>query len=265
MTLGAAGALLRAQAQSRAEVGWLSYGDINDPNLSAFINGLRRLGWREEANLTVVPQFAQTMGDLVAHADDLLSRDLRVLVTVGLAATRIAKARTTRLPIIFGSVVDVVGNGILNDPNRPEGNLTGVVYLDETIPKLMELAKELRPQTKVIAHFFEPIERGPPISRELADTYSEAAHRLGLEYRQVPIDAFEAFRRGLDKAVAEGCDAAIVDNAGFLQYYRVSIVRYTLGRGIAPIGRERLFATAGGLASFGEEGTDLYRRAAAHV
>jgi len=42
-------------------------------------------------------------------------------------------------------------------------------------------------------------------------------------------------------------------------------VRYTLSRGIAPIGRERLFATAGGLASFGEEGTDLYRRAAAHV
>src|SRR4051812_36510928 len=192
MALGAVGALLPAQAQSRAEVGWLSYGDTNDPNLSAFIHGLRRLGWREEANLTVVPRFAQTMADLIAHAHDLLTRDLRVLVTVGVAATRIAKERTSRVPIIFGSVVDVVGNG-------PEGNLTGVVYLDETIPKLMELAKELRPQTKVIAHFFEPIARGLPISRELADTYSEAAHRLGIAYRQFPIDAFENFHRHLER------------------------------------------------------------------
>jgi len=34
---------------------------------------------------------------------------------------------------------------------------------------------------------------------------------------------------------------------------------------MAAIGRERLFATAGGLASFGEDGPDLYRRVAAHV
>ena len=89
--LGASRTVLPAHAQGRVEVGCLLYGDQSDNNLSAFLSGLRRLGWREEANLTFVPRFAQSLADLAASADELLSRDLSVLVTVGLAATRIAK------------------------------------------------------------------------------------------------------------------------------------------------------------------------------
>ena len=101
IALGASRTLLPAHAQGRVEVGCLSYGDQSDNNLSAFLSGLRRLGWREEANLTFVPRFAQSLADLAANAHELLSRDLSVLVTVGLAATRIAKDNTTRLPIVW--------------------------------------------------------------------------------------------------------------------------------------------------------------------
>jgi hypothetical protein len=52
IALGASRTILPAQAQRRVEVGWLSYGDQHDPNLSAFLSDLRRLGWREETNLT---------------------------------------------------------------------------------------------------------------------------------------------------------------------------------------------------------------------
>ena len=54
IALGASRTLLPAHAQGRVEVGCLSYGDQSDNNLSAFLSGLRRLGWREEANLTLV-------------------------------------------------------------------------------------------------------------------------------------------------------------------------------------------------------------------
>jgi putative tryptophan/tyrosine transport system substrate-binding protein len=134
MGLGAFRTFLPAHAQGRVEVGWLSYGDQHDPNLSAFLSGLRRLGWREEANLTLVLRYAQSLADLAANAHDLLSRNLSVLVTVGLAATRIAKDATSSLPIVFGAVLDPVGNGIVANLNQPEGNLTGIVYLEETIP-----------------------------------------------------------------------------------------------------------------------------------
>jgi hypothetical protein len=94
-----------AHAQGRVEVGCLSYGEHSDNNLSVFLSGLRRLGWREETNLTFVPRLTQSLADLAASAHELLSRDLSVLVTVGLAATRIAKNNTTRLPIVFGAVL----------------------------------------------------------------------------------------------------------------------------------------------------------------
>src|SRR5829696_6303101 len=105
IALGASRTLLpaHAHAQGRVEVGCLSYGDQSDNNLSAFLSGLRRLGWREEANLTFVPRFTQSLADLAANAHELLSRDLSVLVTVGVAATRIAKDTTRRLPIVFGA------------------------------------------------------------------------------------------------------------------------------------------------------------------
>ena len=266
LTLAAGGpCLATATAQGRAEVGWLAYGDIGDPNWSAFVFAMRRLGWREETNLSLVPRFAQTAADLAASAHELLSRDLNVLVTVGVPATRLAQQSATRLPIVFGSVVDATGNGIIANPNRPEGNLTGVVFLNETVPKLIELARELRPESKAIAHLFEPAARGAPIRPELASLQSEAASRLGFAFREFPISSFDDVRSSLDVAAAEGFDTMIADNAGLLQYHRVSIVRYALDRRMAPIGRERLFATAGGLASFGEDGPDLYRRVAAHV
>jgi putative tryptophan/tyrosine transport system substrate-binding protein len=204
IALGASGTILPARAQRRVEVGWLSYGDQHDPNLSAFLSDLRRLGWREEANLTLVPRYTQTPADLASHAQELLSRDLRVLVTIGLPATRSAKDTKTSVPIVFGALLDPVANGIVANLTHPEGNLTGIVYLPETIPKLIEVAKELSPQTSAIGHLFEPAARGSEqaVGRELADA-SDAARRLGLKYRAFPTRAVEDIRRNSDTAGVE--------------------------------------------------------------
>jgi hypothetical protein len=83
IALGASRTILPAQAQRRVEVGWLSYGDQHDPNLSAFLSDLRRLGWREEANLTLVPRYTQTPADLFSHAQELLSRNQAPLLPSG--------------------------------------------------------------------------------------------------------------------------------------------------------------------------------------
>jgi putative tryptophan/tyrosine transport system substrate-binding protein len=178
--------------------------------------------------------------------------------------TRIAKDMTSSLPIVFGAVLDPVGNGIVANLTRPEGNLTGIEYLVATIPKLIELAKELSPQTKAIAHLFEPAARGSERSGELADA-SDTARRLGLTYRAFPISAVEDISRTLDTAVGEGFDTFIVDNVGLLQFHRWSIARQAIDRRMKAIGREREFAAIGGLASFGEESLTLYRRMASHV
>src|SRR4051812_24212532 len=99
---------------------------------------------------------------------------------------------------------------------------------------------------------------------ELADA-SDAAGRLELKYRAFPTSAVEDIRRNLDTAGVEGFDTLIVDNIGLLQFHRWPIARQALERRMKAIGREREFAAIGGLASFGEESVNLYRRMAAHV
>jgi putative tryptophan/tyrosine transport system substrate-binding protein len=254
-----------AQSQTRAQVGWLSYGDHSDPSLSVFIGALRGLGWREEANLNLIVRIAQELPDLQAAASDLLGRDLRVLVTVGGRAARLAKEGRPRFPVVFSSLSDIPGSGLVTDPNRPSGNMTGVALREETIPKLLELAKELRPEVRLVGHIFEPAARAAPVRPELAQAYAEAANRLGVGIRDLPVGRLDDLRPIFETAANKGIDAVIVDSAGLVQFHRYSIATYAREKHLPAIGRERMFASAGGLASFGEEPFALYRRTAAHV
>jgi putative ABC transport system substrate-binding protein len=56
------------------------------------------------------------------------------------------------IPIVFASVSDAVGVGLVASLARPGGNLTGVSLMNtELTPKRLELLSELVPQAGMIA------------------------------------------------------------------------------------------------------------------
>ena len=123
-----------ALAQQRPVVGYLSpgQGELEDPILKAFRDGLKQTGLVEGGNLTIEYRWAN--GDnarLPDLAADLVRRKVVVIVTSGLPATRAAKAATDTIPIVFGTGVDPVALGLVASLARPGGNLTGVSVLDD--------------------------------------------------------------------------------------------------------------------------------------
>ena len=105
---------------------------------------------------------------LPALAADLVSRKIDVIVAHGGTPSALAaKNATSTIPIVFTTVGDPVGIGLVASLARPGGNLTGFSNISTDLtPKLFELLSELVPQARVIALLLNPTIRRPSARRE---------------------------------------------------------------------------------------------------
>src|SRR3954465_9445924 len=173
----------RAQLPKMPVVGFINAASPQAyaPMLSAFIKGLGETSYIEDQNVKLEYRWAQGQIDkLPAFADDLVRRDVSVIVATGTPTALAAKAATTTIPIVFESGSDPVQLGLVASLNRPGGNVTGVAQLAvEVAPKRLELLHELVPTAKVIALLVDPTD--PAISKNTKGGAKAAARSLGLE------------------------------------------------------------------------------------
>ena len=126
------------------QVGVLMTGAETDPEertrLTAFLDGLRQLGWSDGHNLRIDIRWAVDV-DRNRRAEELVALTPNVIVAhkVGVAALQ----RVTRnVPIVFANVVDPVGAGFVASLARPGGNTTGFSAFEYSLAeKWLELLK----------------------------------------------------------------------------------------------------------------------------
>lgn len=79
-------------------------------------------------------------------AAELVALQPSVILTVGSATTEAVRQKTKTIPIVMTGAGDPVGTGFIASLARPGANLTGVSdQLPDTLGKLLQIAKELRP------------------------------------------------------------------------------------------------------------------------
>src|SRR6516225_7326263 len=170
--LGAATAWPRiAHAQqSPARIGFLPLGSpSNRYDLSyveAFRGGLTDSGLIEGRNITVDMVWVTNEPEYDYAVTELMRRGAKVLVPAGSSATAAAKRQTSTVPIIFISVGNPVGIGIVESLSHPGGNATGFTdVLADLSSKLVEIASEL-------------VTRGAPIGYLWHDKWPDGHNRL---------------------------------------------------------------------------------------
>jgi putative ABC transport system substrate-binding protein len=91
-------------------------------------------------------------------AADLVSRKVDLILTSGGTPPALAaKDASSTIPIVFTSVSDPIGIGLVASLARPGGNLTGFSNIAAGLtPKLLELLSEVVPQAGVIALLVNP-------------------------------------------------------------------------------------------------------------
>ena len=153
----------RAQQGDRVRrIGVLTVGDENGPlykpMVSAFIQALADLGWTDGRNVRMAFRWAgDDINRIRALAQELVSLQPDIIVTIGATATIALQRETRTIPIVFASLRDPVASGIVPRLNQPGGNITGFAAFEASLGgKWLELLSEIAPGLKRAAIMFNP-------------------------------------------------------------------------------------------------------------
>src|SRR5262245_52648101 len=87
--------------------------------------------------------------------EELIGRGVQLLVPCGSTASMAAHRRTLRIPILFISVGNPVGIGLVESLSHPEGNVTGFSdVLADLSGKYVELAHQLHPEPQLVYYLW---------------------------------------------------------------------------------------------------------------
>ena len=250
-------------AQRVPRIGWLTNSVVHTPNVEAFREGMRALGY-PELHLEIRAAAGRIEG-LSALAAELLASNVQVIVTDGGPAAAAAKQATTTIPIVIGAATSefIVRQGLVGSLARPGGNITGFTISTGTdlYGKRVALLREAVPRLGRVVVVWNP---GNDAGRSSLDAVERAASAINVQSRPLAAADMGQLERGLDGA-ARGADALLTVADAFLWSHRARIVALAARHRLPGMFPEREFAVAGGLMAYGTNVPENFRRAAGHV
>ena len=261
----------RAQQHERMRrigvlVGGLSADDPEwQARSNAFIQGLQERGWSDGRNMRV--EYRWGLGDpdrLRKYAAELVARGAEVILANGPPSVAAIQEVSRSVPIVFAAVTDPVGLGIVRSLARPGGNATGFTPAAEfsTSGKWVELLKELAPNVRRVAILREV--SNPSAMPQFAAIQTAAAS-VGFEVSPIALRTARNIEEDLAEFARFPNGGVIVTRIGEAIAHRDPIIESVAQHRLPAVYPLRLFATAGGLAAYGPDIADDFRRAASYV
>jgi len=266
LTGGLAAAPLAAQGQPGGKVARLGVllfsTPVTEPNLAAFIAGLRDLGYVEGRNVTIEYRYAEGRPERVRElALQLAALKPDVIVVLGGELVPFVKEATSTLPIVMLTSQDPVEAGVVASFARPGGNLTGVAFVSsETAGKRLQFLKEAAPGLTRVAVLWNPDHP----DGEYRDIEA-AARRLGVHVQSLEVRRPEDFDGAFRAAIHARSEALMVVSSRFMNLNRLRIVEFASGQRIPLATGWGPWARTGSFLSYGPDLDTLVRRAATHV
>jgi putative tryptophan/tyrosine transport system substrate-binding protein len=258
-----------AQQQTVPVIGLLHIvkADVDSSLVPSFRAGLAEIGFVEGRNLAIEYRWADNRSErLPALAKDLVARRVAAIGALGGAGTALAaKNATTTIPIVFAAPNNPVELGLVSSLNRPGGNVTGVSgFADELVGKRLAILHELVPRSAVFGALFNPA--GTDASDNLSPkAVSEAAATLGLQLHFVEVNDEAELEATFAKLAQLKVGALLASTSGPLSTWRYRIAALAARYRIATMYSRPDFVEAGGLACYGADFNDLYRKAGVYL
>jgi putative ABC transport system substrate-binding protein len=232
--------------------------------LAAFREGLRDLKWTEGTNVQIDVRWGN--GDAAqvrSFASELVELAPDVILGVNTAPVRALKQATRTLPIVFTGLSDPIGDGIVTNLSKPDGNFTGFSSFDPALAgKWLQLLKEISPTIVRTAVIYNPDTAPHSIFLPALDA---AAPLLGIALVRTTVrDAAEIENSIAAMASEPGGSVAVMPDI-FTATNRATIIAAVARRRLPAIYPIRYHVLDGGLISYGPDFIDLHRQAASYV
>ncbi len=251
----------RAQQMKVYRIGALVVGNADVDSLRTELReALRKSGYVEGQNLLFEFRSAEEELDRLPRlAAELVALKVDVIVAIYTPCALAAQRATREIPIVIVSG-NPIETGLVPSLSRPGGNITGVSLIAaELHGKCVELFRDMLPSLRRVAALGNAAD---PISKLFLEQVQLAGRTTGIEIAPAIMvrgpgeidEAFAAMKK-------ERADAVVVQGS----LASKNTAELALTRGLPAATVPRSFAEVGGLMSYGADGPDSFRRAAAFV
>jgi putative tryptophan/tyrosine transport system substrate-binding protein len=234
--------------------------------LKAFREGLADVGRREADKLRLVIRWGAADSNLIdAYAAELVELKPNILFASTTGAVKALQLQTNAIPIIFAMVTDPIGDKIVASFGNPGGNITGFATFDAAIAsKWLETIKQIAPTARRVGLLFNPktAPGGGAIFTKAAESISAS---VGLECLSLPVETSAQIATVLAAFASEPGGVVLVVPDAFTTTNRTAIIAAASHESLPALYPFRFFAEDGGLASYGVDAGDLFRRAGGYV
>jgi putative tryptophan/tyrosine transport system substrate-binding protein len=267
LSLGAA-ALAQSPQQAR-RVGVLLPFDENDleakNRLKQFRLGMRDLDWIEGRNVLIDFWFAganlESIGRSVAELIKAAPEVIVVYSTPGVAAVRQA---TSTIPIVFVTLSNPVGQGVVPSLAHPGGNITGFSFVEpEIVGKWINLLGDVKPGLSRAVLMFNP--DTAPFFDPYYRSFKAAPQQSAVEVDVAHVRTAGEIESAIAKLGNEQNSGLILGSDIFIVNMREPIIKLANERGVPTISPYRQFVVDGSLVAYGPDTGDVSRRASAYV
>src|SRR5262245_61725578 len=258
----------RAQSDQVRRIGVLVGLAEDDPQTKARLGGFRqeleRRGWSEGRNVRIDYRFAPSGPDRYQPlAKELIALQPDAILAHSTPIATALQREIREIPIVFVSVSDPIGSGLIANLARPGGNLTGVLFYEESITgKWLAMLKEIAPQLTRVALIANHKTTAYDYFLRLAKAIAPS---LAIELVPNPVETAADIERTI-------VDFARVPNGGLvlppdntITMHRDLVIALAARHRLPTIYSGSYLVEAGGLMSYGVDQVENFRLAGSYV
>ena len=237
---------------------------VGQARITAFRQGLQKLGWAEGKNVRIDIRWAGGNADLDRKfAAELVPLTPDVILATASPTVAALQGATRTVPIVFAHAVDPVGAGFVDSLARPGGNATGFVLFEYSISaKWLELLKEVAPSVTRVAVLRDP---AAAAGTGQFGAIQSVAPSFGVEFSPVNVRDPAEIERAVSAFARSANGGLIVTASPLITTHRDLVITLAARHKLPAIYYDHFFVTADGLISYGTDIVDQYRRAAGYV
>jgi putative ABC transport system substrate-binding protein len=233
------------------------------PRLAGFRQELDRFGWTESQNVRIDYRYAPGGAGAQELAKELIALQPDVILAHTVAIAAALKRETRTIPIVFVSVGDPFGAGLIASLARPGGNLTGLMTFEASISgKWVAMLKEVA----------QHVTRAMFLGNRTFGTYEyyfraadAAARALALELVPAQAESASDIERAIE-VFARAPDGALVVPPDLTTATHADVIVALAARHHLPaVYAFSYIVAAGGLMSYGTDRVAEMRQAVSYV
>ena len=249
------------QAGKPARIGTLLSGSpkTHGHYVNWFREGMHELGYVEGRNFVFVSRWGKGKRKrLPVVAAELVKAKVDVIFVMGGPSLRAARKATQTIPIVAGTMANIIKRGFVDSLARPGGNITGSTFNRNALTgKLLGLLREAVPGARRVAFLFHPSNIGLRVLKS-----TEAASKvLGFKVQPLPVRTLEDIEGAFVSMVNEHADALIIPTSSLTNFHRKRIVALAITQKLPTICDQVSFAQAGCFMAYSADRKHMVRRA----